>query len=97
ALSKNPVATLIPCTPAVTCSVPASLTPGTPPSEHGIVANGLPTFRFPDDQALVDLANYPDYRKQISFWEQSNQFVQAPRFWQNEDGSSKYKTALLFF
>lgn len=83
---------LTPTFPAVTCSVQASLTTGQPPAKHGIIANGLPTFRFPQDQALVDASNFATFRKQISFWEQSNQFLDAPRFWQG-----KYKTALLFF
>jgi predicted AlkP superfamily pyrophosphatase or phosphodiesterase len=88
---------LTPSFPAVTCSVQATLTTGQPPSKHGIISNGMPTFRFPEDQALVDANNFAGYRKQISFWEQSNQFLDAPRMWQNPDGSSRWKTALLFF
>ncbi len=89
--------TLKPSWPAVTCSVQATLTTGVPPSQHGIVANGIPTFRSVADRQLVDDSNFAEYRKQVSFWEQSNQFVQVPRFWQNADGTSRYKTALLFF
>jgi predicted AlkP superfamily pyrophosphatase or phosphodiesterase len=96
-LANKPVSALKPSWPAVTCSVQATLTTGVPPSKHGIVANGVPTLLSADDQALVDSSNFADYRKQISFWEQSNQFVQAPRFWQDADGSSRFKTALLFF
>jgi predicted AlkP superfamily pyrophosphatase or phosphodiesterase len=96
-LARQQIAGLTPTFPAVTCSVQASLTTGRKPSEHGIVANGLPTFRFPQDQALVDASNFAEYRKQISFWEQSNQFLDVPRFWQKPTGESKYKTALLFF
>jgi predicted AlkP superfamily pyrophosphatase or phosphodiesterase len=96
-LGKQRVAGLTPSWPAVTCSVQATLTTGVPPAKHGIIANGLPTFRFPQDQALVDASNFETYRKQISFWEQSNQFVEAPRFWQDANGKSKFKTALLFF
>jgi len=88
---------LTPSFPAVTCSVQATLTTGRPPAEHGIVANGLATFRSTDDQALVDASNFSEYRRQISFWEQSNQFLQSQRFWQNESGRSRWKTALLFF
>lgn len=94
---QHPPVGLTPSWPALTCSVQATLTTGQAPSRHGIIANGLPTFRFPADQALVDASNFAAYRKQISFWEQSNQFLNCPRFWQNPDGSSKYKTALLFF
>ena len=50
-------ANLTPTFPAVTCSVQASLTTGCPPSRHGVIANGMPTFRFPRDQALVDAAS----------------------------------------
>ena len=96
-LAKQNIVGLTPSWPAVTCSVQATLTTGVEPSQHGIIANGLPTFRFPQDQALVDASNFETYRKQISFWEQSNQFVEAPRFWQNANGNSKFKTALLFF
>lgn len=96
-LSGRKPAGLTPTFPAVTCSVQASLTTGLPPAANGVVANGLPTFRFPQDQALVDASNFASYRRQVSFWEQSNQFVEAPRFWQDAAGRSKYKTALLFF
>jgi predicted AlkP superfamily pyrophosphatase or phosphodiesterase len=96
-MAGKPVAALNPSWPAVTCSVQATLTTGTPPSKHGIVANGIPTFRSPADQALVDASNFADYRRQVSFWEQSNQFVQSPRFWQDANGISRFKTALLFF
>jgi predicted AlkP superfamily pyrophosphatase or phosphodiesterase len=88
---------LKPSWPAVTCSVQATLTTGVGPEKHGIVANGIPTFRSAADQALVDASNFAGYRRQISFWEQSNQFVQVPRFWQDSSGRSKFKTALLFF
>jgi predicted AlkP superfamily pyrophosphatase or phosphodiesterase len=96
-LAQQRIVPLTPTWPAVTCSVQATLTTGTPPSKHGIIANGLPTFRSTDDQALVDASNFATYRKQISFWEQSNQFVQSPRFWQDASGKSRFKTALLFF
>jgi predicted AlkP superfamily pyrophosphatase or phosphodiesterase len=88
---------LTPSFPAVTCSVQATLTTGHRPAEHGIIANGVPTFRSAADQALVDASNFAEYRRQISFWEQSNQFLQRPRFWQDESGRSRWKTALLFF
>jgi predicted AlkP superfamily pyrophosphatase or phosphodiesterase len=96
-LKNRPIATLEPSWPAVTCSVQATLTTGVPPAKHGMVANGIPTFLSPADQALVDASNFASYRKEISFWEQSNQFLQAPRFWQDEKGNSRFKTALLFF
>jgi predicted AlkP superfamily pyrophosphatase or phosphodiesterase len=96
-LSGHPAAGLTPSFPAVTCSVQATLTTGTPPAKHGMVANGIATYRSADDAALVDATNFASYRREVSFWEQSNQFVQARRFWQDDAGRSKWKTALLFF
>jgi hypothetical protein len=96
-IEEKSITALTPPLPAVTCTVQASLTTGTPPSRHGIIANGLPTFRSREDQALVDASNFASYRKEISFWEQSNQFLDQPRFWQDAGGKSAFKTALLFF
>lgn len=96
-IANQRVVAMTPSWPAVTCSVQATLTTGVSPSHHGIVANGIPTFRSTDDQRLVDTSNFESYRKRISFWEQSNQFLAAPRFWQDENGRSKFKTAMLFF
>ncbi|MGH7178258.1 MAG: alkaline phosphatase family protein [Tepidisphaeraceae bacterium] len=96
-ISSQPVAELTPSWPAVTCSVQATLTTGVAPSQHGIVANGIATFRSAEDQRLIDASNFADYRHQISFWEQSNQFLDVRRFWQDSSGASRYKTALLFF
>ena len=91
-LGKQPVAGLTPSWPALTCSAQATLTTGVPPVRHGIIANGIATFRSAEDQKLIDPSNFPDYRREVSFWEQSNQFLQSPRFWKG-----KFKTALLFF
>ncbi len=88
---------LTPCFPALTCSMHATLTTGADPQRHGIIANGLPTLRSVEDQALVDASNFASYRREVSFWEQSNQFVQANRFWQDSAGKSRCKTAFLFF
>ena len=96
-LAGKNIHNLTPSFPAVTCSVQATLTTAQSPVRHGIIANGLPTFRFPADQALVDASNFADYRKSVSFWEQSNQLLDAPRFWQDADGKSRWKTSLLFF
>lgn len=96
-LGHQRVLPLTPSFPALTCSIQATLTTGADPSVHGIIANGIPTFRSPDDQALIDAANFAENRRQISFWEQSNQFLDVPRFWQDESGKSRWKTSLLFF
>lgn len=96
-LGRQRIASLDPSFPALTCSVQATLTTGTPPSEHGIIANGMATYRSAEDQALVDPANHAEHRCQVSFWEQSNQLLQRNRFWQDENGQSRWKTAMLFF
>lgn len=90
-IASSKIGDLVPSWPAVTCSVQATLTTGQPPSIHGIVANGIPTYR--DGADLTDPANLVEYRRQVSFWEQSNVLLEAPRFW---DGKG-LKTALLFF
>jgi predicted AlkP superfamily pyrophosphatase or phosphodiesterase len=96
-IARNRVARLTPTWPAVTCSVQATLTTGMPPSRHGIVANGIFTHRSRQDQALVDSSSFASFRRNVSFWEQSNQFVEVPRFWQDALGNSRVPTAMLFF
>jgi predicted AlkP superfamily pyrophosphatase or phosphodiesterase len=96
-IGRQRVVSLKPSWPAVTCSVQATITTGVSPAVHGIVANGVATYRSAADQALVDASNFAGYRREVSFWEQSNQFIEARRFWQREDGTSRFKTALLFF
>ncbi|MDH3584894.1 MAG: alkaline phosphatase family protein, partial [Phycisphaerae bacterium] len=78
--------------PAVTMPVQATFTTGVDPSDHGIIANGLPTWRLPEVRSALDLASYVPYRSKVSFWEQSNQLLTAPRVW-TKDGR---KVALLF-
>ncbi len=96
-MGQQRVQSLSPSWPAVTCSVQATLTTGQPPARHGIVSNGVATYRSEADAGLVDASNFVEFRRNVSFWEQSNQFLNVPRFWQDENGTSKYKTALLFF
>ena len=72
---------LYPVFPAVTCTVQATLTTGTYPSEHGIVANGL----FERDSM------------EVHFWHQPNQLVQKERFWTKLRGSGLEKVAMLFW
>jgi hypothetical protein len=96
-VAQQRVRSLTPSWPEVTCSVQATLTTGQPPARHGIVSNGVATYRSAADAAMVDGSNFAEYRRNVSFWEQSNQFLNVPRFWQDESGKSKYKTALLFF
>jgi predicted AlkP superfamily pyrophosphatase or phosphodiesterase len=51
--------------PAVTCVAQASLRTGTPPSAHGMIANGV----------------YHERLKKILFWEQAASLIHGPRIW----------------
>ncbi|HVS73317.1 MAG TPA: alkaline phosphatase family protein [Phycisphaerae bacterium] len=82
-----------PVLPAVTSTIQATLTTGGTAAEHGIIANGLYTFRRSELLENLDLSNHADTRRQVSFWEQSNALLQRPRFWQ---GTAK-KVAMLFW
>jgi len=93
AQSPQSLGTLRPSTPAVTSTMQATLTTGTAPTQHGIIANGLYTHGHPDLWPMLDLTNFADFRKQVSFWEQSNQLLDTPRFWK---GSGK-RVAMLFW
>lgn len=101
AIVKHPAATLAtfphrktfePDFPAVTSTMQATLTTAVSARQHGITANGLYTHSQPALHANLDLSNYADYRKDVSFWEQSNNLLQHQRFWA---GSGK-KVAMLF-
>ena len=54
-----------PAFPAVTCTAQSSLTTGTPPARHGIVANGW----YDRDSA------------EVRFWKQSNHLVRGDKLW----------------
>lgn len=69
-------------TPAVTCSVQATLLTGKLPREHGIVANGW---------YQRDLA-------EVAFWKQSNHLVEAPKIWDvGRARNPAFTTAKLFW
>jgi len=71
-----------PSFPAVTCSVQATLTTGTPPAKHGIVANG-----FFDRDTL-----------RVGFWEQSSTLVQGRKIWEAARHRNRdFTSALLFW
>src|ERR671939_816994 len=76
-------ARLKPVFPSVTSTVQASILSGRPPSEHGIVANGL-----------FDKINYTPL-----FWEQSSNLVQTSRIWDiaKQKSTSLNKIAVLFW
>lgn len=82
-----------PVWPAVTSTVQATMTTGVLPEQHGIIANGLYGAGQPELHEHFDLSNFAEFRKHVSFWEQSNTLLQAPRVWQ----SRQLRTAMLFF
>lgn len=84
-----------PVWPAVTSTMQATMTTGVLPEQHGIIANGLYAVNRPELHAHFDLSNFADFRKQVSFWEQSNTLLQAPRVW--KEGSKQLRTAMLFW
>ena len=86
-------AALRPVLPAVTCSMQATLTTGVAPNRHGIVSNGLYAYGDVHLQSLIDTGSFADFRRQISFWEQSADLLLAPRFWHGRG----WKTAMLFW
>jgi len=55
-----------PALPAVTCTAQSNYLTGSPPSVHGIVANGW----------------YHHDLAEVQFWKQPNQLVQAPKVWE---------------
>jgi predicted AlkP superfamily pyrophosphatase or phosphodiesterase len=54
-----------PAFPAVTCTAQSSITTGTPPATHGIVANGW----------------YDRESAEVRFWKQSNHLVRGAKLW----------------
>jgi hypothetical protein len=88
-----------PIIPAVTLTAQATLTTGTLPQDHGMIANGLAVYRDPTMLGQIDLGDdSAAFRKTVSFWEQSNDLLQAPRVWQAASPKPQAaKVALLFF
>ncbi|HMD54919.1 MAG TPA: alkaline phosphatase family protein, partial [Phycisphaerae bacterium] len=86
-------APLRPVWPAVTCTMQATLTTGVLPEGHGIISNGLYSYNHSEIHPFLDADSSPEFRKQISFWEQSTALLQAPRFWTGLG----LRTALLFW
>ena len=64
-MAEGDAAELVPGFPAVTCSVQANMTTGTPPSEHGVVANG---FYWPE-------------RQEVEMWTAPNECICRPQLW----------------
>ena len=92
ALKAQGRAAIRPALPAVTMPVQATYTTGVAPQVHGIVANGVAPFHNPELREHLDMSSYPEYRGNVSFWEQSNGLLAAPRFWKKRGR----RTAMLF-
>lgn len=60
------VATIEPAFPAVTCTAQSNYLTGSPPAQHGIVANGW----------------YHRELAEVQFWKQSNHLVRGPKIWE---------------
>lgn len=81
-LQRGRMVPLRPPFPCVTIPVQASLTTGTYPAEHGMVANGL----------------YDRQRFEVSFWEQPSSLVERERIWEAARRQRpEMKTAVLFW
>ena len=71
-----------PAFPAVTCTAQSSITTGTPPGSHGIVANGW----------------YDRESAEVRFWKQSNHLVRGEKLWDKLRGEiSGFTCAKLFW
>ena len=64
--SDGAVATLVPTFPCVTSPVQASMLTGTPPAEHGVIANGF----------------YHRDRREVEFWVAEHDIIQRPTIWE---------------
>ncbi|QDT64441.1 alkaline phosphatase family protein [Calycomorphotria hydatis] len=76
--TTRPVAASFPC---VTCPVQISLTTGTPPAEHGVIANGF----FWRDSGDVEM------------WTAWNEVIEQPRFWDRLKEHDPSFTSALWF
>jgi len=81
-IENGTLSSLIPCFPAVTCSVQASMLTGFYPTDHGIISNGY----------------FDRNTMQVSFWEQFASMVEKPRVWDIlKKMNPNMKTAVLFW
>ncbi|MDB6124150.1 MAG: type phosphodiesterase/nucleotide pyrophosphatase [Pedosphaera sp.] len=81
-LAKGAKANVVPAFPAVTCTAQSTYLTGTPPSQHGIVANGW----------------YNRELAEVQFWKQSNHLVQGRKIWEElRELDPKFTCAKLFW
>ncbi len=66
-VERSAVAKVKPAFPAVTCVAQSNFLTGTPPSQHGVVANGW----------------FNREHREVHFWKQSNHLVQRPKVWED--------------
>jgi hypothetical protein len=74
-------ATLVPSFPAVTCPVQANMTTGTPPREHGVVANGF----------------YRREQREVEMWTSWNDCVERPQIWDRLHDRDRSITSAAWF
>ncbi|QDT37311.1 alkaline phosphatase family protein [Stratiformator vulcanicus] len=72
---------LSPTFPCVTCPVQISLSTGTPPSEHGVIANG---FFWRD-------------RGEVEMWTAWDEVIESPRLWDRLRGHDSSLTSAVWF
>ncbi|HEX3799470.1 MAG TPA: nucleotide pyrophosphatase/phosphodiesterase family protein [Verrucomicrobiae bacterium] len=63
--TRGAMARIVPALPAVTCTAQSTYLTGTPPAQHGIVANGW----------------YNRELAEVQFWKQANQLVSGKKIW----------------
>lgn len=83
-------ATLVAGTPAVTCPVQASMMTGTPPAEHGVVANG---FYWRDG---LTPGRGPKYDG-VEMWTAWSDAIQRPRVWERLKEHDPSLTSAVWF
>lgn len=66
-VERSVLAKVKPAFPAVTCVAQSNFLTGTPPSQHGIVANGWFNREY----------------SEVQFWKQSNHLVRRPKVWED--------------
>jgi predicted AlkP superfamily pyrophosphatase or phosphodiesterase len=81
-VAKGRKANIVPPFPAVTCTSQSTYLTGTPPSQHGIVANGW----------------YNRELAEVQFWKQSNHLVHGRKIWEElRELESGFTCAKLFW
>ncbi|TWT99521.1 Type I phosphodiesterase / nucleotide pyrophosphatase [Botrimarina colliarenosi] len=83
-------ATLVPSVPAVTCPVQMNMTTGTPPAEHGVIANG---FYWRDG---LTPGRGPKYDG-VEMWTAWNDVVERPRIWERLKQHDASLTSAVWF